>query len=102
MSFLYIFGKDTSIPFRRHTGEKKELTSGVNENDERPEAYHFRKFVKISSDRKFTVTKDRVVGKGNERENGTSERVLCVYVCMRKKMSMREKEGERTGQEKRW
>lgn len=36
MSFLYIFGKDTSIPFRRHRGgEKKEITSDVNENDDR-------------------------------------------------------------------
>lgn len=45
MSLLYIFGKDTSIPFKRH--EKKEIMYDViNETDKKrsigSKAYHFR------------------------------------------------------------
>lgn len=65
------------------TGKKKEMTSGVNENDERIGSVSLPWFVKISSDRKFTVTRDRVVGKERKRERKKKcvrkrEKELCV------------------------
>lgn len=45
MSLLYIFGKDTSITFKRHEKKNKEIMNDVNETDKRSlgsKAYHFR------------------------------------------------------------
>lgn len=102
MSFLYIFGKNTSVPFKSATKEKKKIVEDVNENDEKSignGSVSHPWFVKISSDRKFTVTEDRVV---REWTKGKVQECVCERVNV-KNTRAREKKGERTGQEKtRW
>lgn len=78
MSFLYIFGKEIRQYHLSITRKKKRLTGGVNGNNERLieiGSVSLPYLVKISSDRKFTVTKDRVVGKKTRESASENERV---------------------------